>query len=117
MNAKPKRRWFQFSLRTLLLLVPALALLLGLVAKRRMIAERHDALRADGLEVVSAASQPLWRIWVLGDDSLGYATEIGLTTMEVTDAGSAHLEGLTRLRTLNIASTLVTDAGLRISKG
>ena len=42
---------------------------------------------------------------------------LNLTYTKVTDAGLAHLKGLTRLQSLQFEATQVTDAGLKHLKG
>ena len=42
--AKPKRRWYQFSLRTLLVVAPLLAVFLGVVVRRAE--QQRRAVRA-----------------------------------------------------------------------
>ena len=39
-------------------------------------------------------------------------SSLGLNRTQVTDAGLAHLKGLTKLSSLGLDGTLVTDAGL-----
>ena len=139
---KPKRRWPQFKVRTLLVLMLAVSLPLAwVVNERRKIAERQKRI---GHWVIEAAPQPSWSLWLLGNDRAGYATKIGspwlvadgdlhpplndndlraiqgLTHLEsldmnssgLTDAGLAKLDGLRDLKVLGLACTNITDAGL-----
>ena len=46
MNAKPKRRWFQFSLSAMLVVMTLVAILLGRVAYLRQMAVFHDREQA-----------------------------------------------------------------------
>ena len=51
-----------------------------------------------------------WRGWLT---SIRYSC----ATPRISDAGLAHLEGLTKLRTLDLYNTRISDAGLRHLKG
>jgi hypothetical protein len=51
MNVKPKRRWFQFSLRAMLMVMTLVAIPLGRVAYLRQMAVFHDGERARCLVV------------------------------------------------------------------
>ncbi|MDA7527666.1 hypothetical protein N8590_01620 [bacterium] len=44
-------------------------------------------------------------------------TTLNLSSDKITDAGLAHLKGLTNLTTLNLSGTKITDAGLVHLKG
>ena len=97
MDSTPKRRWFQFSLRTLLLVMTVAALLMGRITYLRKMAEFHHAetdrlqkhrqflnsvsfdtpqkewLRLDDLEVRHSGlaiefERAVWRPWTIVDD-------------------------------------------------
>ena len=82
MDAKPKRRWYQFSLRTMFVLVFLVSIPLAWVGySLRWIKERHDWLdnpahvgfaamfeHADGSDTPVTA--PGW-LWVFGEQGLG----------------------------------------------
>src|SRR5438445_747985 len=115
-NPTPKLRWFQFRLRTLLLLMLVVSVALGwLVHERRTIAERRKALVRIGPYIFDPAGQPpqpTWRLWLLGDDWPRYAVVIECDSPQVTDAELVYFEGLTELRMLLLPGTKVTDAGV-----
>ena len=50
-------------------------------------------------------------------DSQGEVVEVHLDQTRVTDAGMAHLEGMTNLQTLSVSNTDITDLGLTHIKG
>ena len=139
---KPKLRWFQFSLRTLLVFVTLCAVpcsWLGVkMQKARQQRKAARAIEELGGEVGwSEPSGPAWLRSLLGDDvfrhvdsvdafvsdvddaalenlkALNQVEYLGLVVSPVTDAGLEHLKGLNRLQTLIILEdTDITDAGL-----
>jgi Leucine-rich repeat (LRR) protein len=58
-----------------------------------------------------------WLGKLVGEDLSGDMTEVFLIGNQVSDAGLAHLRGLTQLKGLNLSSTQVTDAGLEHLRG
>jgi hypothetical protein len=114
----PKRRWAQFSLATLFVVVTVLCVALALVVvpaerQRRAVA----AIEAIGGsveyvepdETVSEAfPKRFLRRWLPPD----YFDEVCAVDFDGTDADLAHLHGLTRLRFVNLRGAQVTDAGL-----
>src|SRR5689334_20201120 len=102
----PKRRWFQFSLRTLLLVTTASAAGLGWVIRERKLCQqgqaaistvkaREGALRCEQ----SWLDRPAWLFPVLGNDSFRRVSDV------VTPYGS-DLEILTafpRLKKLDLS--------------
>jgi hypothetical protein len=145
--SKPKRRWFQFSLRTLLLIMLVCGGGLGLVAfERQKNAKYQDDVEAiqDLGGTVSFNGMPFRTIWLqslLGNDSFRKVMSVQLTAInitdaelkklkdltqlqvllldhtKITDAGLIHLSGLTQLKRLNLNDTKITDAGLEHLKG
>lgn len=106
------RRWFQFSLRSFLIVVIAISAAMGLIArKRHYIAERRRALEEPESRFRADRQQPGWRVWLLGDDSPQYANSMCLMGDKVTDDTVKYLEDLTELRYLNLYSTKITAAG------
>ena len=146
---KPRRRWFQYSLRTLFVLALLACIGMGWVAvEMQRVRKEREAVEAierlGGMVLWSSAEIPqesrgracLRKL--LGDDyfvhpnmvvisddaAMEYLTEltqleyVGLHGTQITDAGLAHLKGLTRLSELYIEDhTQVTDAGLRHLEG
>ena len=144
-SPKPKLRWFQFSLRTLLIAVTLAAIAcswLGvkLQQKRR---EREAATEIENSGGMVIWSQPAGLDWLrkmLGDDlfvhvecvymgtertdaalenvkALNQLQELSLGESDVSDAGLENLEGLHQLQVLSLTNTNVTDAGLEHLRG
>ncbi len=137
---KPERQWFQFRLRTLLIVVLLLSLPLswfGAEVRRakqqRMTAKAFQRL---GCEVLldrgslaavlgipeSLAGFPDWvvaRNVPLTDSDLRHFRElpeirgIQLNDTDITDAGLRYLSDSTNLITLHLSNTHITDAGLK----
>ena len=160
MTTPTKRRRFRFSLRTLLIVVVLLSLPLGWFALKMREAARQrkamEAIREAGGDVFydyqltgdlffEENAEPHAPAWLrkLGGDGIfadivcvhfSYREDVGdvvwedlkgLTKLEsltlsgtqVSDAGLRNLKGLTRLEYLGLANTHVTDAGLENLKG
>jgi len=139
---RPKRRWYQFSLRTLLVFVLVLSVPLAWLAmkmqKARKEREAEKAiLKAGGVIFYdSDTSFPVpTRLHVsfvdpfrvnITDDVLVHVKELAnrgermclhLGGTQVTDAGLENLKGLTSLEELWLRDTNVTDAGLKYLEG
>lgn len=121
----PKRRWAQFSLGTMFVLVTVLCLALGLWVvpaerQRRAVAAIEDIggwavyAKAEPTEGESFA-KALVRRW-LPIDYFDHVQAVDLSRTALTDAElanlQAHLEALTGLERLSLFNTRVTDAGL-----
>jgi hypothetical protein len=123
------RRRFQFSIRSLLALTVAVALPCSwLAVEMKEARKQHDALQAieksrgfvvydyqvdsAGREIPAAKPPtPAWLRGPLGDDF--FQSVAAFSSCDFTDAGMAHLDGLTQLQTLRILDgTQVTDAGM-----
>jgi hypothetical protein len=131
-----KLRWYQYSLRTLMLVVLLVSIGMSYVAvtiqRQRRQGEAAKAIRQAGGVV---GCSPTWLGNLLRDYSLldvdcaylgSSTTDAGLANLEelkglqllfledtqITDAGLAHLHGLKNLLTLSLNGTKVTDAGL-----
>lgn len=136
------RRWFQFSLRTLLALTLVSSCFLAWVAAER--ARSADQRAAWQLIVNKGGmtnfapkpTRPPWLSWLLGEDvnCEGDCVEFGSSRLTdedvatltifrrvsrlslnhnpVTDRGIAHLRKLTELKYLSLDETKITDAGL-----
>jgi Leucine-rich repeat (LRR) protein len=131
-NAR-KRRWFQFSLRTLLALVVVAAIGLGFLAvpmhRARAQREAVEALLQAGADVeydyqrqTDAAGSwvycaeppgPEWLRKILGNDFFADVVDVSFFHDErVSDHDLRHLCALSNLRELSIIEGKVTDAGL-----
>ncbi|HEV3005261.1 MAG TPA: hypothetical protein VGX78_12415 [Pirellulales bacterium] len=112
----PKRRWAQFSLGTLFLIVTALCVAMALVVapaeRQRRAVAAIEAL--DGRVVYSVDETAIEAIlgrWL----PRGYLDEVEVVSFrgtQVTDTALVHLHGLARLQHIHLDGTDVTDAGL-----
>ena len=140
-------RWrFQFSIRSLMVLVVIVAIPCSWLAVEIKKAREQQEVVNEIPYVIydfenhDAEPRPLWVRHLLGDDFFGSPVQAnpstsdtdarlehisglsqleGLRLMdtEITDAGLAHLQGLTKLRWLQLDNTAVTDAGLKHLRG
>jgi hypothetical protein len=123
-DPKPKRRWFQYSLGTLLAFVALCALACSWLAVKMRRAERQrnatTAIEKLGGSVAwddRVSKWPRCLRNVLGDDFFVSVKDVWLNSTEVTDAGLEHLKGLCELQELFLDGTHVTGAGLEHLKG
>jgi hypothetical protein len=137
MTATPKHRlrWYQYSLRSLFVLMIVVAIAGSWFAVKKQQKEREraavKAIKAAGGVVLydyewdfawgfipnEEPPGPAWlRAW-LGDDFFAHVVFVGLPGEAVTDAGLEHLKGLTQLKRLYLEDTRVTDAGLKHLRG
>lgn len=127
--AKPSRRWFQFSLRTLLILTTVIAALLAWWSyKAHQQRAAVAALERAGGVVKFDSSlpwtggmyrSPTWPQWLLNYHSRDYFASVDLVWFPPS-AGDASLKqnpGLAIAGRLNLSDTQVTDAGLKELKG
>jgi hypothetical protein len=119
-NTKPKGRWLQFSIRTVLVIVTLLCVGLSIwVAAaerpRRAVAAIKELGGRLGCtdKAGSGESFPIafLRRW-LPQAYFDEVVSVELGNTQVTDAGLAHLEGVTELQLLYLGNTQITDAGL-----
>ena len=123
---KPRRRWLQYSLRTLLVLMLVISVPLGVLASkiRRARAQRvvvqeiqelgGMAIHCGGLDPREKwpPRVPLWLLKILGDDFFRTINYVQLRGPKATDAELARLRALPQIRSLHLRSSRVTDAGL-----
>jgi len=129
---KPRRRWYQFSLRTLLVVVLVGAVFAGWVRWRMRWAQdnrerraatigwiedkggRHDAIR----RVLRSRS---WLERLFDDPGRASAATsvwmVNLDRTQVIDSDLEQLKALTNLEELRLSDTQITDAGLAHLKG
>ena len=123
-DRKPKRRWFQYSLRTLLVFVTLSAIPCSWLSVKMRQAERQRQA-ATAIEKLGgtvtwndvASKRPAWLRSLLGSDFFDSVEIVVLNNAQVTDAGLEHLRGLSQLQELFLANTKVTDTGLENLKG
>ena len=131
------RLWFQFSIRSLLLLTVVVAIACSWLAAERQQARKQEAAVEAIKELrgsvwydyqwdVSTAwitvnheepPGPTWLRTLLGNDFFANVAYVALPSPQVTDAGLEHLKRLSQLQWLQLARTQVTDAGLEHLKG
>lgn len=129
MASVPKRRWYQFSLKTLLVAFTLLALMLGLVMaftakgrRQKAVVERIRGLGGrinygdfDTPPDLSAPDQSYYaqqvRKW-LGRDHIDPVVGVRLMGEEITDEDLRPIVILAELRSLDLYATGVSDAGL-----
>jgi hypothetical protein len=123
---KPRRRWLQFSLRTLMVLMLLISVPLGWLAfKMRQATEQRAVVRQieelGGTAVHCGQFEPLekwpprvpsWLLNALGDDFFRTINYVALCGSKVTDAELVRLRALPQLRSLYLRGSQVTDAGL-----
>ena len=134
MNATPQRRlrWYQYSLRSLFVLMAVVAAAGSWFAvKRQQVERQRAAVKAiqefGGVAIFdwdpndpsaiggAVPPEPAWLPGLLGDDFFSHVTAVYCGDM--TDVGLAHFEVFTQLQELDLAGTQVTDAGLEHLKG
>jgi hypothetical protein len=113
-----KLRWYQFRLRSLFLLTLLVAIGMSWLAvtiqnQRKQKAAAEEIEKAGGW----VKSEPTWLGKLLRDDSLVSVTVVGLAPGSVTDTEIASLQGLNRLRSVQLNHTSVGDAGLVYLRG
>lgn len=134
----PRRRWLQYSLRTLLVLVLLLSLPLAWFALKIRKAERQrqavDAIatlggwvrydyqfNSSGVYIQGARPPgPEWLRKLVGHDLFTHVTMVSLqpryrfslAVNRIGDDALEHLRQFTELQRLSLLSTKVTDAGL-----
>ena len=126
---KPKLRWFQFSLRSMLIFVTLCAIVCSWIATKmqnvkqqwEQLKPQREALRriehAGGLLSVELSEPPLdWLQSLFVDGPYG-VTSVDWKGPKVTDAGLENLEGLSRLRKLRLCGANITDSGLESLHG
>ena len=127
---KTKRRWFQISLRTLLVLFLLSGVLFGWMGHRLSYARRQRAAVEEittlggmvGYRVAWSTSAeepwlkeswiPRWLVGLLGDDFFLNATGVRLGGGGIRNQHLVHLQPLTHLRHLTLSGSRITDEGM-----
>ena len=117
---KPRRRWLQFSLRTLFLVVMVLCVWLAVITKQTRDQRLSvEAIRKVGGDVVYAhvleqsdPPGPGWLRRLIGDEYFFSVSILELNHSEVGDRDLAAIMRLTNIKRLYISNPQITDAGL-----
>jgi hypothetical protein len=121
-DTKIKLRWFQYSLRTVLIIVTLCAIPCSWLAlKMRQAKRQREAVAAieklGGGVLLSEPSGPKWLRSLVGEDFSQSVESVQLDNTQATDSGLEHLKGFSQLKFLSLYGTEVTDAGLEHLKG
>jgi Leucine-rich repeat (LRR) protein len=128
---KRKRRWFQFSLRSLMIFtlicaIPCAWLGRKIEQKRRereavqAIVELHGRVQYDYERAGAKPAGPDWLRNLLGENFFNEVEVVdcaGIKVTEMTDAGLENLKSLPKLQVLLLEGTPVTDVGLASIRG
>jgi hypothetical protein len=111
---KPARRWFQFRLRTFLVLLLLLSCVFGWIMRERsQLVQWRLKLKELGGGRGYSSSQPRWHYFLFGADPGYYVPDFYFNDpQQVGDESLKHLEGLKNLEGLSLSGTKVTDDGL-----
>lgn len=119
MTATPKRRWLQFSLRTLLVMMTMACVGLAWLAyQRNEVRKREAAIAAIeemGGEIHFDEMQPFRPVWLhmlFSSRSPAEVVGVNLDGTNASDDDLSLVAGLTKLEWLILFNTPVTDAGL-----
>jgi len=126
--ARHKLRWYQFSLRSLFVMMTLFgvgcswyAYEMDKAAKRRAAIAEITKLGGSvyyfnpNHSEYTGGTPRKWYSWLRrlhGDEQLGILVCVNLTSEEITDADLVHLEVLTTLEDLRLGRTQVSDAGM-----
>ncbi len=125
--SKPKRRWYQYTLRTLLALMTLAAMVLA--AWKTYIAPFQNQAQAmerllvipgmpgSAPEVRAEPALPGWLRWMPGSGSLVRVTFVKLEHTGVTDDDLSCLADLPHVERLYLAATGISDKGLQHVRG
>ena len=132
---KPRRRWYQFTLRTLLVVVTLAGCgfaWLGIKVRnaRQQQAEVAAVARAGGSVIYDyqfvvpgnaiagvTPPGPVWLHRLLGDDCFQTVVEVNLSNQFFDDDDLAQIGNLPSLKVLRLDGTMVTDDGLEHLQG
>jgi len=134
--SKPRRRWFQYSLRTLFVLVTVLCVWLAVTANRarkqraavgvieglggRVYYDYEESDPVRWMLIPAGAIKkpqppgPVWLRELIGEEYFVSVTQVYFShNTQITDAGLEHLRGLTNLRQLLLACDKLTYEGVK----
>jgi hypothetical protein len=130
-NPRAKRRWYQFRLRALLLLMAAFALWLGIKVHR--VRQQEEAIQAvldlggtvyydyqleqdsygrTTIDREAPPSGPAWLRAVVGEEYFREVTDVSLRDTKASDAELELLAKLPGLQSLDLANSPVSSDGL-----
>jgi hypothetical protein len=125
---RPRLRWYQFTIRSLLVLTALVAIGSSWFVVKKQKADRQRAavraIEAMGGQVfydcqggIAHTYNPIWlRAW-LGDDFFGQVTDAYFFDSDVTDDGLEYIGQLAQLKVLVFHNAKISDAGLEHLKG
>jgi internalin A len=122
---KSKRRWYQFSLRSLLVFVVLVSIAMSWLgvrlARARKQREAVEAIEKAGgnveYEDFADSLVPQWARAVFGKDFFFDVIAVWVGEPDFGDDEAAYLKRLTNLTHLSLSRTQVTDAGLEHLEG
>ena len=124
MTAKRRRRWYQYSLRALLVLVLLVSVVMSSLAvalhRARIQLMAANALSKAGarLKFVERDTKfPRWLRELLGEELFRDLVQVSLAGTHANDKVLEHLEGTPAVKTLYLDGTRATDAGLSHLQG
>ena len=129
MTATPKRRWFQFSLQALMVLMAVVAAGCGWLKWKLDRKQRERGALAEIAKVggnfnydwqyagQSAPPGPAWLRKLVGDDFFSSVVLVQIEGNHVTDDWLVHLEPLAGLKNVYLQCPRTTDAGLSPLRG
>ena len=114
MTAKPKRRWYQFSLSSLLVLMTAIAIGPGgwILYEQQQARRQKTAVELLSKSGGEVYARPVWVWSLLERGSPGHVVGIALRDRQTADAGAAPLADLSDLIWLDLNDTNISDSGL-----
>jgi hypothetical protein len=108
----PKRRWAQFSLKSLLILTAVIGIGLGILSYRHAVQQRDIAMiREMGGDASVEASGPGWLRWLIGDKFFEHVVGAELQGSRITDETLAVVARFPDLKGLSVINAAITDSG------
>ena len=119
----PRLRWYQFSLRSLCVMMALACVGMSWVGvkvqrarRQREIVEEIEGLGgvvAYDYEFSDAPPGPEWLRKRLGNDCFATVVFVSLCNTQVTDAHLEHIKGLSELQTLWLSNTQISNRGIK----
>ena len=110
MTDKPKRRWYQYSLRSMFVLTTLVAIVCSWYVSWYAVERQKTAkIRAAIAEITKLGGEASY--------SHNRKDDVFHLIVQTTDAGLVHLKGLAKLNGLDLSHTPITDTGLVHLKG